>query len=145
MELEINKIIDDIDKYKLSDLNTEIIKNRKNEILKQILDDDEFKKYKPLLNDYRYVDEVDELRIGSYIRYFVLKDNDDDLKLARGGFIMDIQQSSAVITNNVFNFNYYAYPGYTYNGFRLFNAIFQNNISVKGAPFFELNAWFCAR
>jgi len=28
MELEINKIIDDIDKYKLSDLNTEIIKNR---------------------------------------------------------------------------------------------------------------------
>jgi hypothetical protein len=93
MELEINKIIDDIDKYKLSDLNTEIIKNRKNEILKQILDDDEFKKYKPLLNDYRYVDEVDELRIGSYIRYFVLKDNDDDLKLARGGFIMDIQAS----------------------------------------------------
>ena len=93
MELEINKIIDDIDKYKLSDLNTEIIKNRKNEILKQILDDHEFKKYKPLLNDYRYVDEVDELRIGSYIRYFVLKDNDDELKLARGGFIMDIQAS----------------------------------------------------
>jgi len=93
MELEINKIIDDIDKYKLSDLNTEIIKNRKNEILKQILDDNEFKKYKPILNDYRYVDEVDELRIGSYIRYFVLKDNDDELKLARGGFIMDIQAS----------------------------------------------------
>jgi hypothetical protein len=93
MELEINKIIDDIDKYKLSDLNTEIIKNRKNEILNQILDDHEFKKYKPILNDYRYVDEVDELRIGSYIRYFVLKDNDDELKLARGGFIMDIQAS----------------------------------------------------
>lgn len=93
MELEINKIIDDIDKYKLSDLNTEIIKNRKNDILKQILDDHEFKKYKPILNDYRYVDEVDELRIGSYIRYFVLKDNDDELKLARGGFIMDIQAS----------------------------------------------------
>jgi len=93
MELEINKIIDDIDKYKLSDLNTEIIKNRKNEILNQILDDREFKHYKPILNDYRYVDEVDELRIGSFIRYFVLKDNDDELKLARGGFIIDIQAS----------------------------------------------------
>jgi hypothetical protein len=93
MEFEINKIIDDIDKYKLSDLNTEIIKNRRNNILKQILDDDELKHYKEILNDYRYVDEVDELRIGSFIRYFVLKDNDDDLKLARGGFIVDIQAS----------------------------------------------------
>lgn len=93
MEFEINKIIDDIDKYKLSDLNTEIIKNRRNNILKQILDDDEVKHYKEILNDYRYVDEVDELRIGSFIRYFVLKDNDDVLKLARGGFIVDIQAS----------------------------------------------------
>jgi hypothetical protein len=93
MEFEINKIIDDIDKYKLSDLNTEIIKNRRNNILKQILDDDELKHYKEILNDYRYVDEVDELRIGSFIRYFVLKDNDDVLKLARGGFIVDIQAS----------------------------------------------------
>ena len=93
MEFEINKIIDDIDKYKLSDLNTEIIKNRRNNILKQILDDDELKHYKKILNDYRYVDEVDELRIGSFIRYFVLKENDDDLKLARGGFIVDIQAS----------------------------------------------------
>ena len=93
MDFEINKIIDDIDKYKLSDLNTEIIKNRRNNILKQILDDDELKHYKEILNDYRYVDEVDELRIGSFIRYFVLKDNDDVLKLARGGFIVDIQAS----------------------------------------------------
>jgi hypothetical protein len=93
MEFEINKIIDDIDKYKLSDLNTEIIKNRRNNILKQILDDDDLKHYKEILNDYRYVDEVDELRIGSFIRYFVLKDNDDPLKLARGGFIVDIQAS----------------------------------------------------
>jgi hypothetical protein len=60
--------------------------------------------------------------------------------IVRGGFMMNSQQSSAVITNNVFNFNYYAYPGYPYNGFRLFNAVFQNNISVKGAPSFELNA-----
>ena len=93
MEFEINKIIDDIDKYKLSDLNTNIIKNRKNDILKQILDDDELSHYKKILNDYRYVDEVDELRIGSYIRYFVLNDKDDELKLARGGFIVDIQAS----------------------------------------------------
>ena len=107
MEFEINKIIDDIDKYKLSDLNTEIIKNRRNNILKQILDDDELKHYKEILNDYRYVDEVDELRIGSFIRYFVLKDNDDDLKLARGGFIVDIQASKeniVILCKNNSNF-----------------------------------------
>ena len=52
MEFEINKIIDDIDKYKLTDLNTEIIKNRRNNILTQILDDDKLKHYKKILNDY---------------------------------------------------------------------------------------------
>ena len=94
MELEINKIIDDIDKYKLSDLNTNIIKNRKKNILKQILDDNEQSHYKKILMDYRYVDEVDELRIGSYIRYFVLNENENKLKLTRGGFIADIQASN---------------------------------------------------
>jgi hypothetical protein len=59
--------------------------------------------------------------------------------IVKAGFIMDTQQSSAVITNNVFNFNYFAYPSHPYNGFKLFNAVFQNNISVKGAPSFELN------
>lgn len=90
MELELDKIMDDIDKYKLHDLNTEIIKIRKNEILKQILDDKELKHYKDILDEYRYVDEVDELRIGSYIRYFVLKEKENELKLMRGGFIVDI-------------------------------------------------------
>ena len=90
MEVELDKIMDDIDKYKLHDLNTEIIKIRKNEILKQILDDKELKHYKDILDEYRYVDEVDELRIGSYIRYFVLKEKENELKLMRGGFIVDI-------------------------------------------------------
>ena len=90
MEVELDKIMDDIDKFKLSELNTEIIKNRKNEILNQILDDKELKHYKDILDEYRYVDEVDELRIGSYIRYFVLKEKENYLKLMRGGFIVDI-------------------------------------------------------
>jgi hypothetical protein len=90
MEVELEKIMDDIDKYKLHDLSTDIIKNRKNDILKQILKDNEFNKYKDILEEYRYVDEVDELRIGSYIRYFVLKEKEDEIKLMRGGFIVDI-------------------------------------------------------
>ena len=109
MEEELEKIMDDIDKYKLHDLSTEIIKNRKNEILKQILDDDVLKHYKEILEEYRYVDEVDELRIGSYIRYFVLKNEKgkEELKLMRGGFIADIIASKENIiilckNNNIF-------------------------------------------
>jgi ethanolamine ammonia-lyase large subunit len=109
MEIELEKIMDDIDKYKLHDLSTDIIKNRKSEILNQILDDDELNKYKDILEDYRYVDEVDELRIGSYIRYFVLKREKDKevLKLMRGGFIADIIASKENImilckNNNIF-------------------------------------------
>jgi hypothetical protein len=90
MEEELEKIMDDIDKYKLQDLNTEIIKNRKNDILNQILKDNEIKQYRDILEEYRYVDEVDELRIGSYIRYFVLKEKENEIKLMRGGFIVDI-------------------------------------------------------
>ncbi len=109
MEAELEKIMDDIDKYKLHDLSTEIIKTRKNEILKQILDDDVLKHYKDILEEYRYVDEVDELRIGSYIRYFVLKNEKgkEELKLMRGGFIADIIASKENIiilckNNNIF-------------------------------------------
>lgn len=90
MEEELEKIMDDIDKYKLQDLNTEIIKNRKNDILNKILKDNEIKQYRDILEEYRYVDEVDELRIGSYIRYFVLKEKENEIKLMRGGFIVDI-------------------------------------------------------
>jgi ethanolamine ammonia-lyase large subunit len=99
MEVELEKIMDDIDKYKLHDLSTDIIKNRKNEILNQILDENELNKYKDILEEYRYVDEVDELRIGSYIRYFVLKNEKgkEELKLMRGGFIVDIIASKGDI------------------------------------------------
>jgi hypothetical protein len=43
-----------------------------------------------LLKEYRYVDEIDELRYGSYIRWINIKDPDASLTLLRGGFIVDI-------------------------------------------------------
>ena len=55
------------------------------------------------------MDEVDELRIGSYIRYFVLKkmNHKEEVKLMRGGFIVDIIASKENImilcrNNNIF-------------------------------------------
>jgi hypothetical protein len=88
MENEMDKIVEDIQKYQLTDTIT--IQERKRTILKNIvLDSTELNHYQKLLKEYRYVDEIDELRLGSYIRFFRL--DTDTLELGRGGFLADIQ------------------------------------------------------
>jgi hypothetical protein len=90
MEDELDKVAEEIEKYQLTDTRT--IKERKFMILKKItLDRQELSNYQKLLIYYRYVDEIDELRIGSYIRFFKL--NTTTLKLGAGGFLVDIQVS----------------------------------------------------
>ena len=88
MENEMDKIVEDIQKYNLTDTAT--IQSRKRAILKNlVIDATELSHYQNLLKEYRYVDEMDELRIGSYIRFFRL--DTDTLDLRRGGFLADIQ------------------------------------------------------
>ena len=88
MESELDKVIDEIQKYQITDTNT--IKDRKKKILQTlVLEPSEMKHYQTLLTDYRYVDEIDELRMGSYLRFFRL--NTETLDLGRGGFLADIK------------------------------------------------------
>jgi len=88
MEDELDKIAEEIDNYHLTDTRT--MKERKTLILKKItIEKKEMNNYQKLLLDYRYVDEVDELRLGSYIRFFKL--DVETLELGRGGFLVDIQ------------------------------------------------------
>jgi hypothetical protein len=123
MNEELDKIVDDIHKYKLDHLDSKIIKKMKYDILKSISQDkEELKQYYKLLNQYRYIDEVDEFRIGSYIRFFNLnKQEDISLSLMRGGFICDLKISK----NNILIF--------CRNGNRFFNiklnecVVFQKN------------------
>lgn len=92
-EIDLDDIISDIDKYKLTGLNTKKVKDIKTKILKRlVINPEELKHYHKLLNQYRYIDEVDEFRFGSYIRWFNLK-NVDSFKLMRGGFIVDLKPS----------------------------------------------------
>jgi hypothetical protein len=94
-ELEINKVIQEIDDRKL--LTTGELKTRKNNILQKVIfERDELKYYHKLLTNYRYVDEIDELRYGSYIRWFNIS-NPKSLKLLNGGFIVDIKN----VNNNI--------------------------------------------
>ena len=47
-------------------------------------------KYHKTLKEYRYVDEVDEIKIDSYIRWFNLN-KIKEIKLTNGGIIIDIK------------------------------------------------------
>jgi hypothetical protein len=92
MEPELNdtmdKIVEDIDRYRLT--NSLIIRHRKESVLKSLtINPSEMRHYQKLLTEYRYVDEVDEFRVGSYLRFFKL--NTDTLSLERGGFLVDFQ------------------------------------------------------
>lgn len=90
-EVDLDEIIQDIEKYKLSGLNTKKVKEIKTKILKKVvMNNEELKLYQKLLTQYRYVDEVDEFRPGSYIRWFNLK-KVESFKLMRGGFIVDLK------------------------------------------------------
>jgi hypothetical protein len=89
MEQEMERIIEEMDKYNLTDHAT--IQKHKNTILSRLLETEKERRiYKKLLVDYRYVDEIDEFRPGSYVRYFNIQ-KDNGLELLRGGFIVDIQ------------------------------------------------------
>jgi hypothetical protein len=112
MEQELNKIKEEIEKYRIN--NSSTIKTLKNDILQKMLfKGEELKNYHKLLKDYRYIDEIDELRYGSYIRWFNIekmnkneiskssdKSNDKNDKnktnisfdLLRGGFVVDLKQ-----------------------------------------------------
>ena len=95
MEEEINKILDEIDDKKLA--TSSEIKTIKNNVLQKMLfDRDELKHYHKLLTNYRYIDEIDELKYGSYIRWFNLKKH-ESLKLLRGGFIINITNKKGEI------------------------------------------------
>ena len=91
-EDELNQVIKEIDERQL--LTTGELKTIKNNILQKMLfEKDELKYYHKLLSSYRYVDEIDELRYGSYIRWFNIK-KPKSLKLLNGGFIVDIKNNN---------------------------------------------------
>ena len=95
MEEELEEVMKEIKKYNIQD--SETIKKAKIDMLKELLsNNNEIKEYYKLLKEYRYVDEIDELRYGSYIRWFNIKDPEATLSLLRGGFIVDITNKNGI-------------------------------------------------
>ncbi len=104
MNEELNKISDDIEKYKLTD-SSQIKEIKQNILNRMSFEPNEIKQYQKLLKNYRYVDEIDELRYGSYIRCFNI--TKPSLNLLRGGFIVDIKNVKddiQILCKNGFSF-----------------------------------------
>ena len=73
------------------DLDFATIATNKNKILQQLnLKKAELVLFQKRLKDYRYIEELKDLKFGSYIRWISLK-NPEQLKLTNGGIIFDIK------------------------------------------------------
>jgi len=82
--------LDDDDNASLMNLDTRAVKAVKNDMLQKLnLSREQLKKLHKQLEDYRYVDEMNELKYGAYIRWIPLRDP-NKIKLTNGGIICDI-------------------------------------------------------
>lgn len=95
IDTTLDEIIKELDDKNLLYLTSGKIKELKNNILQKLyLSREELLKYHEKLKEYRYIDELDEIKIGSYIRWFNLnKAQESDVKLTNGGIIIDLNNS----------------------------------------------------
>ena len=95
--MDINKLLtalDNEDNASVIQLNYEKIASEKNTILQQLhLPKELLKTLGKQLKAYRYVDGLDDLRYGSYIRWISLKTKDKvSVKLTNGGLLCHLKQ-----------------------------------------------------
>ncbi len=84
------KAVHNEDNKKLMSTSFSDLKTIKNDILQQLqLTGEEMKEVHKKLKDYRYVDEIADLKFGSYIRYISICDP-ENMILAKGGVLCDI-------------------------------------------------------
>ena len=92
LNLSLDELVKELDDKNLLYMTSGKIKELKNNILQKLyLDREELLHYHKVLNEYIYIDELDEVKLGSYIRWFNLK-NIENLKLTNGGIVVDFKQ-----------------------------------------------------
>ena len=91
LDVTLEEIIQELDDKRLLYLTSSKIKELKNNVLQKLyFSRTQLLHYHKILKEYRFVDEIDELKIGGYIRWFNLNDM-EHLKLKNGGIIIDIK------------------------------------------------------
>jgi|TARA_B110000259_G_scaffold154846_1_gene175656 hypothetical protein len=82
LERDENDCIMDLDSAKIQQIN--------NDMLQQLrLPREKLKKMNKTLKQYRFVDEIPDIKYGAYVRWINL--NTSELKLTNGGIICDIK------------------------------------------------------
>jgi hypothetical protein len=94
--LDINKLLHALDNEENENIvnhDYEKISKEKNDILQKLqLSRDVIKSLHQKLKQYRYVDSLESIRFGAYIRWISLKNpNPEFIKLTNGGFICNIE------------------------------------------------------
>ena len=93
------KALDNEENTSIMKLNSKKVLEEKTNMLNELdLDDVTFKQFMNKLKNYRFVDELQDIKYGSYIRW--IKITDDNIpKLSNGGFIMDTRKHCCTCTN----------------------------------------------
>jgi hypothetical protein len=94
--MDVNKLIDALDNEnneKILNLTTKKIKEMNMKILMELsLSREKLLDITKKLNGYRYVDEIDELKCGTYLKWILLTDPDpDNLELNKGALFCEIK------------------------------------------------------
>ena len=89
-EDKLLEALEDDENKCLLNLTTSKIKSIKNDVLQQLsLDREDLIILHDKLQEYRYVDEIPDVKYGCYIRWIRLK-NPDEIKLTNGGVVIDV-------------------------------------------------------
>jgi hypothetical protein len=79
------------------ELNSAKIKKDKNDILQRLqLPREVLKEYHTSLKHYRYIDSLDDVILGNFIRWINLSDP-ERIKLTNGAFVTDFKQTPSTI------------------------------------------------
>ena len=90
------KALDNQDNESIMNVDFKEIQKIKNDMLQKIgLSRQKLKEYHKSLKMYRYIDELPELRYGSYIRWISLK-NPENITLSNGGIVCDIKVNEGI-------------------------------------------------
>ena len=106
MDIELlKKAVENEDNLSIIETNIQEIKNEKNDILQKIgLDKNNLKQFHKKLKNYRYIDNIKDLKYGSQIRWIDLK-KINNIKITNGANLCDIKINDKGIALILSGFN----------------------------------------
>jgi len=136
---ELQKILDNESNNSIMKWNSRKISEHKNNALQQLNQPrNKLKEFNKKLKEYRYVDELNDLKYGSYIKWINLI-NPDNIKLTTGGTLVEVilNDNGIVLIVKLFNNRRLTL---NFDKCLIFQKItFQEKILLKAIDYLEFN------